>query len=253
MRRSLVLGSVGAVVLFSGCLGRTGIGLDDLASSGAYGDDPYGGDAGSEVSIVEAGPDATVRDSGPAPKPDTAGVDRFIDIWDVIPIPDSGPIGACASCVRDKCGSSVNQCINSAKCRDGLACVATRCLAGAAGGGGGGGGPGGIDFKCLNDCFGGDFAAAGLAITTFTCVLNNCGPTCGSIFGGGEGGLPGLPGLPGGGTPGGGTPASPGLSFADFERDPTFHVGFSREAYVPWRAQLDQAACEQGLASCPPR
>ena len=242
MRRLLFAGSFVAMVVTVGCLGRTGISIDDLEFSGVYGEDPYG-DAGIDtgVSLVEAGTDASVTPDTAVSKPDTAGVDRYIDIWDVFPIPDSGPIGACASCVRDKCGSNVNACINSAKCRSGLACVATKCLTGA----GGGGGTGGIDFKCLNDCFGGDFAAAGLAITTFTCVINNCGATCGSILGGGEGGLP-IPGFPGSGFAG-------GFEYKSFEEDPSFHVSFSLDAYAPWRKELEQAACDDGLASCPPR
>lgn len=238
MRRFLFACGFGAFVLSVGCFGRTGIGLEELESAGALED----AEVDSGVTIVEAGSDGSVVEDTAVPKPDTAGEDRWIDIWDVIPIPDSGVIGECASCVRDKCGSQVNACINSPACRSGLACVATKCLAG----GGGGGGTGGIDFACVTGCFGGDFKTASLAISTFTCVISGCGAKCGGFLGG-----TGLPGS------GGGTPGFPG-SGAKFEMpsdpekmDPGISYHFSIEAFSPWRKELDQSACEQGLASCP--
>ena len=149
--------------------------------------------------------------------------------------------GTCKSGAPEECCGTTLPVMQKRDKNDKLIAPDWSCITG-----GGGGGTGGIDFKCLNDCFGGDFKTAGLAITTFTCVLNNCGATCGSILGGGEGGLPGFPGLPGSGF-------AAGFEYKNFEQDPSFHVGFSIEAFSPWRRELDQAACDQGLASCPPR
>lgn len=224
-----------------GCFGRTGIGFDELESAGGLTD----AEVDSGVTILEAGSDTSVVEDTSVSKPDAPGADRFIDIWDVIPIPDGGVIGECATCVRDKCGSQVNACINSPECRSGLACVATKCLTG----GGGGGGTGGFDLKCVNDCFKGDFKTASLAISTFTCVISGCGAKCGGFLGG--------TGLPGGGGGGGGVPGSGGagafeLPSSDLEKlDPSLRFNFSIEAFSPWRKELDQSACEQGLASCP--
>jgi len=239
MRRFLFACSLGTVVLVAGCFGRTGIGFDELESSGGLED---AGDTG--VSIVEAGADTTVIDTA-IPMDDAAGVDRFIDIWDVFPIPEGGVIGECATCVRDNCGSQVNECINSPACRNGLACVATKCL--------GGGGSGGFDIACVTGCFGGDFKTAGLAITTFTCVTNKCGAKCGSLLGG----LPGVPGSGGSGGSGGGSGGSgafelPSDMKIDVEKmDPSTRFCFSIEAFSPWRKELQESACQQGLASCP--
>lgn len=260
MRRFLVRSSpavalgfvvLGGAFLGTACLGRTGVSDDDLAALGAI--DPA--DGGSETS-TDASIDTTVPDTftpTDAPKPD-AGPDRFIDIWEVLPIPDGGPIGDCLGCVRDKCGSSVNACINDAKCRSGLACTVTNCLTG--GGGGGGGGLGGFDFACVTKCFDGDLKAAGTAISTFTCLLGTCGGKCGGLLGGG------LPGGGGGGLPGGkGLPPAPafgarpsqGLTAEQFLALPkgsTFY--FYPEALSPWSEQLHETACAEKMISCAP-
>jgi hypothetical protein len=238
---------VGSVSL-GGCFGRTGL-VDD-ERFGAAADDAT---ADTGIGVVEAGSEDTATT-------DTRTEDRFIDIWDVFPIPDSGPIGACASCVRDKCGDSVNKCINDPKCRAGLACTVTRCLAG---GGGGGGGPGGFDFMCILGCFDGDFAAAGTAISTFSCVLGTCGSVCGGLIGGG---LPGGGGGGGGGSTDGGKPGgmgggsggmgsgfAPKASWTPAEVaaiDPATRISFAPEAFAPWRETLHASACEQKLISC---
>lgn len=228
MRRLLFACSVlGTVVAFAGCFGRTGIDFDDLE---AFGVEPTGPEDTGLV-IVEGGTDSTVVDATDAPIPEDARPDRFIDIWDVIPIPDGGPIGECATCVRDKCGSKVNECINSPACRTGLVCVMSRCLTG--------GGTGGFDFACINDCFKGDLKTAGLAISTFTCVISNCGAKCGGFLGG-------LPGLPGG------AKFAPDMKLDVETLDPSTRFCFSPEAFAPWRSELQATACAEGFASCAP-
>lgn len=239
-----------ALALVAGCASRTDITLldPDLLPLD-------GGDASADgIVIVEGGTDSSVVDPGDALT--DAGPDRFIDIFDVLPIPEGGPIGDCAGCVRDNCGKQVNECINKPACRNGLGCVMTRCLAG---GGGGGGGPGGFDFACVNDCFKGDFGSAGLAISAFTCITGKCGSKCGSLLGG-------IPGFPGGGGSGGGSGSGGSSGGSGFEAelpesfgpedlaklDPSYRFCFSPEAFAPWREELARAACEQGIATCAP-
>ncbi|MGZ3416347.1 MAG: hypothetical protein ACXWUG_08535 [Polyangiales bacterium] len=247
MRRLLAVAIVG---LFStGCFGRTGIGLDELEAVGALpgvdgsttadgstpGDDSSVSVDDSSVPVDDA--PVVTTDSGTPPTKDTG-----IDIFDVIPIPEGGVIGECAGCVRDNCGSAVNKCINDPKCRSGLTCAVTKCLAG----GMGGGGMGGLDFGCLTTCFGGDFSAAATAISAFTCVTGKCGSKCGGFLGG-------LPGLPGGGGAGGGKPGGvPEEWTAEqvMSVDPSARIGFASEAFSPWAAEISAEAERQ--ASCAP-
>jgi hypothetical protein len=232
MRRLLIA----LAFVSTGCLGRTGLSAEDLAAfdgDGAALDD-------TAITIIDSDP----IDTGTAVT-DTGTRDTFIDIWEVFPIPDGGPIGECASCVRDKCGDRVNACINDPACRAGLACTVTRCL--------GGGGPGGFDLACVAGCFGGDISKAGVAISTFTCVLGTCGSACGGLLGGGGGGFPGG---------GGGTPSTdagkPGMGFKDFtpaelkSLPSSTRFVFSPEAFHPWAHEIRTSACEQKLISCAP-
>lgn len=241
MRRLALASIFGFVAITVGCLGRTGIGTEELESVEE-------GDASVDtgLSIVDASPDTAKPPEDT--RPDTRR-DTYIDIWEVFPIPDSGPIGACASCVRDQCGAQVNACVNSPECRTGLACTMTRCLAG--GGGGGGGGTGGFDLKCVTDCFGGDLSKAFQAISMFTCITGKCGTPCGGL----TGGIPGFPGGGGGSGGGGGGGGGSGFAFTPEEasRLPmSMTFKFSPEALSPWHHEIMQSACEQGLASCAP-
>ena len=270
---SLAVAALLASVAMSACLGRTGISADDLAALGVS--DPHDG------ATAETGDDSTAPDTTPAP--DTAktdaGPDRIIDIWEVLPIPDGGPIGDCLGCVRDKCGSSVNDCINSPACRSGLACTITTC---AAGGLGGGGGLGGLDIGCVAKCFGGDFKAAATAISTFSCLLGTCGSKCGGLLGGGGGDAGPKPDAPApkeagtaeaggsGGSPGsGGLPATPGFEMPGVDGPrlvpsqgltaeqfvalpPGTRIYFYPEALSPWAEQLHATACAEKMISCDP-
>jgi hypothetical protein len=226
MRRLLIVLAISTTA----CLGRTGIGAEDLEA--------FGGDStpldDTAITIIDSAP----LDTGTAVT-DTGARDTFIDIWEVFPIPDGGPIGECAGCVRDKCGDRVNACINDPACRAGLACTVTRCL--------GGGGPGGFDIACVAGCFGGDISKAGVAISTFTCVLGTCGSACGGLLGGG--------GLPGGGGGGGGGMGGFKSEYTPAELKslpPSTRFNFKPEAFSPWAHQIHASACEQKLISCAP-
>jgi len=243
MRRFALASIVCVVACSIGCLGRTGIGGTELDS---LDDEDAAVDSG--LSLADATPDTST------PPPDTfdAGRDSFIDIWEVFPIPDSGPIGACASCVRDKCGTQVNACVNDPVCRAGLACTATSCL--------GGGGPGGFDLACVAKCFGGDLSKAFQAINTFTCVISGCGTACGGLLGGLGGGFPGGGGGDAGGSGSGGSGSGSAGAGGKFSFTPeemsrlpmSTRFQFSPEAFAPWRDELFKSACEQGLATCAP-
>jgi hypothetical protein len=242
MRRFAALGLVSLAVIAVGCFGRTGIGLDELEAVGALPgvDGGTTGDGGAtDDGSVSVDDSSVPTDDAPVVTTDSAdpSKDTGIDIFDVIPIPEGGVIGECAGCVRDNCGAAVNKCINDAKCRSGLTCAVTKCLAG----GMGGGGAGGLDFACISGCFGGDFTAAASAISAFTCVTGKCGSKCGGFLGG----LPG--GLPGGG---GGMGGIPEVWTAEqvMSVDPTARIGFASEAFSPWAAEISAEAERQ--ASC---
>jgi hypothetical protein len=127
---------------------------------------------------ADAGPDQSVPsdDAAPDASGDVSRRDGFIDIFDALPIPD-GQAGACAACVRDNCGTQVNECVNSDVCRNGLVCTFMTCLAG-------GGMP---DLACILGCFNGDTSAAFAAVGALMCVQTSCGSICTPSF---EGGMP---------------------------------------------------------------
>src|SRR5258708_35359144 len=115
-----------------------------------------------------------------------------------------------------------------------MLCTLMKCVAG-------GGTP---DLTCVLGCFGGDFSKAAEAISAFTCVISNCGSTCGGFFGGGDGGGPPPPsdsgpsgeagGSAGGGGSGGGAgPRSIDHAWAAEEGmslDPSVPMSFSPDA-----------------------
>jgi hypothetical protein len=234
------------LLAMAGCLGRTGLVLDDTEEI-----------PGQDTGVVDDGsvlPDGAVIDDSAVPvdtgtRPDArrdSAPDGWIDIFDAIPfpIPDSGPIGACATCVADKCRGQVNSCVNDPACLQGLGCVVQKCLAGGTG----------FDMACLAGCFNGDFTAMLTAVNAFSCVTGTCGSACGGLLGG----IPGLPGSGGSGGSGGG--ATPGgflpLRASSVEElrsmDPTLRLSVSPDAFDAWRAPLQRSACAQGLATCGP-
>ncbi len=252
--------ALGTLGVAPGCLGRTGLYLDDPGADGAV---PIGDDTGplDDAPIVVDDTSVTVDSTTPPTDSARPPSDTGINVFEVFPIPDSGPIGVCATCVANNCSSSVNSCVNDSNCLKGLACSVTKCLAGggADGGGGGGGGIGGFDFACLTGCFGGDIAGLLNAVSAFTCVTGSCGTPCGGLLGGLGGAIPGLPGGAGGAGSGGATPGAFGaapmpLRATTVEElrsiDPALRLSISPDAFDAWREPLARSACEQGLASC---
>jgi hypothetical protein len=137
-------------------------------------------DAG--VDAAEDAPDDVAVDVTEDVTVDAPADAKFdVDIFDVLPIPDSGPIAVCATCVQDKCGDQVNTCVNTPACAQGLACSVQKCIVG------GGGGP--PNFQCLLGCFNGNVGALFQAVGAFQCIAAQCGNDClGAING--DGGAP---------------------------------------------------------------
>jgi hypothetical protein len=240
----------------TGCLGRTGLYADEPGPDGAViiGDDTGAQD---DVPVIVDDTSVSVDSDRPPPPPVDSGrpppSDTGINIFEVFPIPDSGPIGVCATCVANHCASSVNACVNDPNCIKGLACSVQKCL----GGGGGGGGPGGFDFACLTGCFGGDLTGLLNAVSAFTCVTGTCGTDCGGLLGGLGGGIPGLPGGGGGAGGPGGTPgarATQPLQATTIQElqsiDPKLRLSIAPDAFDAWREPLARSACQQGFATC---
>jgi hypothetical protein len=131
----------------------------------------------------EAGVDAHA-DAGVDANAD-AGVDAhadalLIDPFAFLPITDAaGPVLACVACLKTQCREGINECINSATCREGLLCALGKCIAGTVG----------VEattssavssgnFACLLDCFKGDIMAAILAAESVDCVVVTCSNAC---------------------------------------------------------------------------
>jgi hypothetical protein len=231
------------VASLGACLGRTGVSDEDIRAAGGGtpgGDDSALGDSSVVVDSGGPGDDTSVGDTTvvrDAPKDTAPPPSDGIDFFDLFPIPDSGPIGACATCVKDNCADAVNKCLNDPDCRAGMLCTITTCLAGGTGTT--------PDLTCVLGCFGGDFTKALEAINAFTCVIGKCGSSCGGIFGGGgDGGGPPPPKDAGPGPDAGAArevPMSidrPWTVDELMSLDPTTKISFSPDAFDAWKSQL---------------
>lgn len=134
---------------------------------------PPAGDAGATIDV------AADREGGSSPADVSVDTPRDagpIDLFDVFPLPDAG----CPNCLRDRCGSQINACINNPACGQGLLCTIQNCAL-----------DGGISttnpaaLLCVLNCFGGDQATAFMAIGSLTCVTMTCGSVCIPEAGGG--------------------------------------------------------------------
>jgi hypothetical protein len=161
----------------------------------------------SEDSSLDAKEDThTGKDSSSDAKPSKDAATDSKDIFDAFPLPDSGPVGECVSCLKTNCDSQINACYNNTACWQGVQCAAQKCL--NTGGTGGSGGGGQVDMQCMLGCFNNDVSSAMQAYGAFQCVTGSCGTECGMNGSGGSGG--GTGGSSGGGT--GGSSGSAGSS-----------------------------------------
>ncbi len=197
----LALISLTIIGLAASCGGRSGIELaeyDDLLdASPSFGggvieggkkdtstSDTSTDDVSSDVSS-DVSNDTSVPPDGPPPKDAPSDAKDFFDT--LPPLPDSGPIGECLSCLQGQCGDQINACYNDATCWSGIQCAATSCFT-SGGGGSGGSGSGGIDYACLMECFDNDMTAIMTALQMFQCITGTCGELCGMSGQGGSGG-----------------------------------------------------------------
>ena len=123
--------------------------------------------------LPDAEADAAATDSG-VPADVSADVptnDGPINLFDVFPLGDAG----CPACIRDRCGTQINACVNNPACATGLVCTLQMCAGGLLGGDGG---YSPTDLLCVLGCFNGDQATAFMAIGALTCVTMTCGGSC---------------------------------------------------------------------------
>jgi hypothetical protein len=102
---------------------------------------------------------------------DAPASDGPIDLFDVFPLGDAG----CPACIRDRCGTQINACLNNPACATGLFCTLQMCAGGLLGGDGG---YTPADLLCVFGCFNGDQATAITAIGSLTCITMTCGGSC---------------------------------------------------------------------------
>jgi len=125
----------------------------------------------------EAGVDAGVNDSGAnadvvqdVSAPDGPAPDRYIDLFDVFPLPDGG----CTGCIKDRCGAQINACFNNPACTAGLFCTLQMCAGGLLGDSG----FTPANIACVLGCFNGDQNLAFMALGSFTCLTMTCASAC---------------------------------------------------------------------------
>ena len=137
--------------------------------------------------LPDAGPvaDAAVVDSDARVdvSVDTTGPDGYVDLFDVIPLPDAG----CPACIRDRCGSQINSCFNNPACTLGVFCTLQMCATGLFGADGG---FSPSSMACVLGCFNGDQNTAFMAFGSLTCLTMTCGPVCDFLDAGSDAGPP---------------------------------------------------------------
>jgi predicted small lipoprotein YifL len=139
---------------------------------------------------------------------------------------EAGPtLLQCGSCITQKCGQSILQCIQSPACQKIFQCVTQKCFAG-----------GTQDPSCIFECAAGDLKGASQVLAIFTCISAVCGPDCSSVLGGLGGGFPGGGGGGGGRGSDGGrriVPGSGGGAPSDLP-SPEERRHSLREVFSPW-------------------
>jgi hypothetical protein len=132
---------------------RPGYGGYPVVTGGVHG---YGG-----YPPVTGGMDAGPPDSGPS----DGGIP-----WDALPLPDGNPVVDCVLCARNYCSTQVDACVGTTACLGGIVCAVLSCQQG--------------QIDCLLGCFGNDVNALTAGINVATCMVNQCGLTCVTAFGG---------------------------------------------------------------------
>lgn len=126
-------------------------------SRGPLDDQPYGGDASTDVGQSTDGALDASTDSAPP-------VDARADV---------NPVINCAQCLAQQCGQKIATCVQDTQCRAIMQCAAQKCLQG-----------GSLDPKCLSDCAQGNIGGLATAFGAFQCVTSKCGDACLSLLGG---------------------------------------------------------------------
>jgi hypothetical protein len=173
MRASLSMALIWAGIATTACGGES-------ESNGYH---PAAGGTGGSSTIPDGGSTPTDGTGGGSTIPDggftptDAGSDSaIVDIINAVPIPDSGPMAACAGCLSDQCANEIAACAANPACANGMACMASDCGTGASGT---------PDLACAMGCFGGDLAAMQEAMAVATCASGSCTDPCGSTMDGG--------------------------------------------------------------------
>ncbi len=101
-----------------------------------------------------------------------AGAGGKIDLFSIVRLPDSGPVGECVSCLQAQCGGAMNRCANSEDCRAGLECAALGCLitgvvADEA-----------TTLRCVSECFRGNALELMSVVEMATCISSTCSTAC---------------------------------------------------------------------------
>jgi len=132
----------------------------------------------TDGAVKDAGASADADAVADISSTDGPGPDGYIDLFDVIPLPDGG----CPGCIRDRCGAGINACFNNPACTAGLLCTLQMCAGGLLGDAG----LNPTSFVCILGCFNGDQNLALMALSSFTCLTMTCGAACNFIDAGSD-------------------------------------------------------------------
>lgn len=202
MRRSArisVVALLAPAALLVACGSRSLIDLDESPLTGPDGAVVGPGDDTSDPS-AQVGTGATRKDGGrsttdaSSPKPGTTGTSTGTAPGPTgtgtnpppgptgtgtQPAPTSTgtgsglpPVIGCPVCLFQSCSQEISACLGNTACQQALSCVAQKCLTG-----------GTVNPVCAITCAGGNVAALQQIITTFTCVMKNCGADCTQALG----------------------------------------------------------------------
>jgi hypothetical protein len=137
-----------------------------LACSGST-ESTGGGDAGSDVTVVDSGPkDAGVDAKDSAPPCDTTA-DFVSKIPDASIADGASTTGICAGCLQAKCATEVDKCNKDCTCQ-GIADTAITCYAQNTS----------DPLQCIGDFASAPSATRSIGLALFSCVSSNCVDEC---------------------------------------------------------------------------